>query len=260
MMTALRIAATGMQAQQMNVDVLSNNISNVNTTAYKRQKAAFTDLMYQSNIGVGALTSATGSQAPTGAQVGLGVNIGSVYRINTQGNVNETGNGLDIAIQGRGYFRVQLPDGRTAYTRDGSFQVNQDGQIVNKDGYLLDPNITVPPDATQLTISDRGIVSAKINEVITQLGEITLSMFVNEAGLENIGDNLALETQVSGAPTDTAPTENGSGGLLQYYLEGSNVDPIEAVTSLITAQRAYELNSRVIATADEMLNAVNQIR
>jgi len=260
MFNSLRIAATGMQAQQQNVDVLSNNIANLNTAAFKRNRAAFTDLMYQNEIAVGAITSANGTMSPTGAQIGMGVSLGSVYRIMNQGAVQQTSNVLDIAIQGRGFFQVQLPDGRIAYTRDGSFKTDSDGNIVNKDGYLVQPNFVIPDDARELTISDLGIVSVRIDDDIVELGQMTLTTFVNEAGLEAIGDNFYLETEVSGAPIEVNPSEEGSGTLLQGFLEGSNVDPIQEITQLITAQRAYELNSRVISTTDEMLSAINQIR
>jgi flagellar basal-body rod protein FlgG len=260
MISALKIAATGMQAQQMNVDVLSNNIANMNTTGFKRQRAAFEDLVYQNRIAPGATTSSAGTVAPTGAQVGLGVNVGAVYSIFTQGTVSETGNALDMAIQGRGFFKITMPDGTTGYSRDGSFQIDANGQVVTSDGYLLDPNFTVPPETLNLTISETGYVTAKINDVITDLGQITLAMFTNEAGLESIGGNIYKETVASGTATDVNPTKSGAGSILQSFLEYSNVDPIEAVTSLITAQRAYELNSKVITTADEMLAATNQMR
>lgn len=259
-MNALQIAATGMIAQQTNVDVLSNNISNLNTTAFKRQRAAFTDLLYQNKIAPGSSTSNTGTISPTGAQIGLGVDLSATYKVFEQGPMTKTESTLDLGIQGRGFFKLSHPDGTTVYTRDGSFQVNENGDFVSKEGYLLDPGINVPADAINLTINETGIVSAKQGEDIIDLGQITTVMFINEAGLESIGNNLMRETIASGAPTDVNPGEDGSGTLLQYYLEASNVDPIESVTELITAQRAYELNSRVISTADEMLNAVNQIR
>lgn len=259
-MNALQIAATGMIAQQTNVDVLSNNIANLNTTAYKRQRTAFNDLIYQNKVAPGSSTSNAGTISPTGAQIGLGVDLGSTYKVFEQGAMTKTDSGLDLGIQGRGFFKLSHPDGSTVYTRDGSFQVNDSGDMVSKEGYLLDPGINVPADAINLTINETGIVSAKQGEDIIELGQITTAMFINEAGLENIGNNLMRETIASGAPTDVNPGEDGSGTLLQYYLEASNVDPIESVTELITAQRAYELNSRVISTADEMLNAVNQIR
>ena len=260
MMQSLRIAATGMHAQQLNVDVLSNNIANLNTTAFKQQNAAFTDLVYQNRIGVGAITSAAGTLAPTGLQIGLGVAVGSTYKNMTQGNLTNTGNPFDLAVSGRGFFRVILPDGSTGFTRDGSFQIDQNGQMVTKDGYAFDPNITVPVDATDFTVTATGVVSAKINNVTTQLGTITLSMFTNEAGLENIGQNLYRETEASGTATDATPAEAGAGTLRQNFLESSNVDAIESITRLITAQRAYELNSRVISTADEMLQTLSQLR
>jgi flagellar basal-body rod protein FlgG len=259
MMSALRIAATGMHAQQMNVDVLSNNISNLNTTGYKRQVAAFRDLIYQDQIGVGAITSNAGTIAPTGAQTGLGVKIGAIYSIMEPSNVTETTNAFDLAIQGRGFFQVTQPNGDVRFTRDGAFQIDANGSMVTKEGFTVDPNIVVPTDATEVSISESGVVSAKVGETISQIGQITLVMFTNESGLSNEGANYFGETEASGTPSTVNPTESGSGGILQGFLETSNVDPIRAVTQLISAQRAYELNSRVISTADEMLNAVNQI-
>lgn len=259
MIQALRIAATGMAAQQMNVDVLSNNIANLNTTGYKQQQAAFEDLLYQNHIGVGAITSSSGTVAPTGAQVGLGVNVGSIYRLMEQGTVNNTGNPLDLAIQGKGFFKIAMPDGTTQYTRDGTFQVDQNGQIVNNQGFALDPSITIPAEATNLTVSASGVISAEVNNVVTELGTITLTNFINSAGLKNEGNNRYSETIASGTPTDSEPGVDGTGELLQGALETSNVDPIESITDLISAQRAFELNSRIISTADEMLGAINQI-
>lgn len=260
MLQALRIAATGMHAQQLNVDTLSNNIANLNTTAFKTQQTAFADLVYQNYVGVGAITSNSGTIAPTGMQVGLGVNVGSVYKVMKQGNLTNTGNQFDMAISGRGFFRISMPDGTTAYTRDGTFQVNQDGQIVNKDGYTLDPAITVPSNATDFTVTESGVVSAKVNGTTTQLGTITVSMFVNEAGLQNEGNNLYTETEASGSPTDTELAQNGAGKVKQGFIESSNVDAIESITNLITAQRAYEMNSKVITTADQMLSALTQMQ
>lgn len=259
MMQALRIAATGMNAQQLNVDVLSNNIANLNTTAFKQGAPAFTDLVYQNKIGVGAITSSAGTLAPTGLQIGLGVNVGSVYKIMQQGTIGQTGNPFDFAMSGRGFFKITMPDGTTNYTRDGSFQINQDGQIVTKDGYSLDPNITVPQNATDFTVTSSGVVSAKIDGTITNLGTITVAMFTNEAGLESLGDNLYSETEASGTATDVNPGEDGAGTISQNALEGSNVDAIESITRLITAQRAYELNSKVITAADQMLSTLTQM-
>lgn len=260
MINALRVAATGMSAQQKNVDVLSNNIANISTTAFKRSEASFTDLMYSNQVSVGATTSAQGTLAPTGAQVGMGVRLGSTYRVLTQGPVEETGDTFSMAIQGRGFFEIQLPNGERAYTRDGNFRINQDGDVVNKDGYLLQPAINIPEDAINITITPRGQVSGLVNQQAVDFGDIELVMFQNEAGLENLGENLARETEVSGAPAIVEPGEDGAGSLLQGFIERSNVDPVQEITKLITAQRAYELNSRVISTADEMMSAVNQIR
>jgi len=260
MFQALRIAATGMHAQQLNVNVLSNNIANLNTTGFKQDMPAFTDLMYQNQKAVGAITSDTGTIAPTGLQIGLGVSVGSVYKIMKQGDLLKTDNTYDVAISGRGFFKITMPDGTNTYTRDGTFQINQDGQIVTKDGYPLDPAISIPANATDVTVTSSGVVSAKVNDIVTQLGTITLSMFTNEAGLENKGDNLYIETDASGTPTDVNPGTEGAGTLDQGYLETSNVDAIASITDLITAQRAYELNSRVISTADDMLSTLNQIR
>lgn len=259
MMQALRIAATGMNAQQLNVDVLSNNIANLNTTGFKQGQAAFSDLIYQNRIGVGAITSSAGTLAPTGLQIGLGVNVGSVYKIMQQGAINQTGNPFDMAMSGRGFFRVTMPDGTTSYTRDGSFQINQDGQLVTKDGFAVDPAITVPTNATDFTVTNLGIVSAKVDGVVTELGTITVSMFVNEAGLENLGDNYYRETEASGTAADVNPGEDGAGTIRQASLESSNVDAIESITRLITAQRAYELNSKIITAADQMLSTLTQM-
>tara|TARA_Y100000780_G_scaffold211112_2_gene210318 strand:- start:514863 stop:515645 length:783 start_codon:yes stop_codon:yes gene_type:complete len=260
MINALRVAATGMAAQQKNVDVLSNNIANISTTSFKRSEASFTDLMYSNQVAVGATTSAQGTLAPTGSQIGMGVRLGSTYRVQTQGPVEETGDTFSMAIQGRGFFEIQLPNGDRAYTRDGNFRVNQNGDIVNKDGYLLQPAINIPEDAVNITITPRGQVSGLVNQQAVDFGEIELVMFQNEAGLETLGENLLRETEVSGAPVIGEPGEDGAGTLLQGFIERSNVDPVQEITRLITAQRAYELNSRVISTADEMMSAVNQIR
>ncbi|HEX2859424.1 MAG TPA: flagellar basal-body rod protein FlgG [Alphaproteobacteria bacterium] len=260
MLEALRIAATGMSAQQTNVDVLSNNIANLNTTGFKQQVAAFQDLIYQNRIGVGATTSNAGTVAPTGLQVGLGVSVGAAYKIMKQGPLQNTGNDFDFAISGRGFLKVTMPDGSTAYTRDGSLQINADGQLVTKEGYTIDPAITVPAGATSFTVSETGSVSAKVNNIVTNLGNITLATFVNDAGLENIGNNRYVETEASGTPSDATPGQDGAGTLKQQFLETSNVDAIASITQLITAQRSYELNSRVISTADDMLNTLNQIR
>lgn len=259
MIQALRIAATGMFAQQKNVDVISNNLANTNTTGYKQRNAAFSDLISITSTGVGSVTSAAGTIAPTGTQIGLGVKLGSIYRTNTQGALQNTENTFDLAIQGRGFFQITKPNGETQYTRDGTFQINDTGEIVTKQGYTLDPGITIPQDALDITVAPDGTMTADVNGTITNLGQITIAMFVNDNGLSSEGDNLFAETDASGAPINTVPGQNGSGELLQGFLEGSNVDPVTEITRLITAQRAYELNSRVLSTADEMLSSVNQV-
>jgi flagellar basal-body rod protein FlgG len=259
-MNALKIGATGMLAQQSNVDVLSNNIANINTTGYKRQRASFKDLLYMNERKPGAATSSANTLAPSGIQYGLGVSVGSVYRNFEQGAVVRTDAPLDMSIQGRGFFNVTLPNGDTTYSRDGAFQLNENGDLVTSQGYLLDPGINIPPEAVDLNISGDGTVSATIDQSVVNLGQVTLSMFINESGLEAIGGNLYRETEASGAAGSVVAGEDGSGSILQRHLEGANVDAIESITDLITAQRAYELNSQIISTADEMMAAANQIR
>lgn len=259
MITALRTAATGMHAQQTNVDVISNNLANVNTTGYKGARVAFNDLVYQNNSVAGAESSSSGTVLPTGSQVGLGVRVNSVYKIHNQGDMIKTDSPFDIAVQGEGFFKINMPSGDTAYTRDGSFQLDGNGSFVNSLGYQLDPAISVPQGATNLTISSTGVVNAQVNGSSTNLGQITISSFTNPAGLESLGDNLFRETNASGSSTDGTPGDSGYGTLLQGFLEGSNVDSVSAVTDLITAQRAYELNSKVITTADQMMERVSQI-
>lgn len=258
-MNALKIGATGMLAQQSNVDVLANNIANINTTAFKRQRVAFQDLLYMNETSPGATTSSTDTQAASGVQYGLGVNVGSTYRNFAQGAVTRTDAPFDMSIQGRGFFNVTLPNGDTAYTRDGAFQIDKDGNMVTGQGFALDPAITLPEGATDINIAGDGTVSVKLDESTVELGQITTTMFVNESGLEAIGDNLYRETAASGAPTSVVSGEDGSGALLQKHLEGANVNAIEGITDLITAQRAYELNSKIITTADEMMSAANQM-
>ncbi len=259
MISSLRVATTGMQAQQSNIDVLSNNLANLNTTGFKRQLPTFIDLAYRDVVTPGAESSATGNLYPTGKQIGLGVQLASVYEIMEQGDMVQTESPFDIGIQGAGFFRVQMPDGSVGHTRDGSFQVNETGQLVTKEGYPVEPNITVPIDAESFSIADNGVVTILVNDVTTNLGQITVDTFVNPAGLRNVGGNYYKETEASGAPITVNPTEDGAGGLLQGFLEGSNVNPINAVTDLITAQRTYEMNSKVISTTDEMMAALSQI-
>ncbi len=261
-MRALGIASTGMLAQQLNVDVISNNIANLSTTGFKRSRAEFQDLIYDSIRRVGSPSSDTGTLLPSGLQVGLGVNPVATYRINEQGAPTLTSNPYDLAIRGRGYFQVQRPDGTTAYTRDGSFQLNADGQLVTADGMPVLPSINVPQNATSVTINSSGQVTVTSDgQTQTQiLGQLQLATFANPAGLEALGSNLLVETDASGAPVVGNPQAAGFGNVLQNALESSNVNIVSEITTLITAQRAYEMNSRVIKTADEMLSTTSQLK
>lgn len=254
-MSALSTAATGMLAQQRNVEVISNNIANLNTVGFKRQRAEFQDLLYQTLERPGAISSETGTPIPNGVQIGTGVKTGSVYRIIEQGNVTQTGNDFDLAISGRGLFRVIMPDGSDAYTRAGNFAVSADGRIVTEDGHEVAPGITVPEDAVDVSISEDGIVQARIagQQDLRELGQLELVTFFNESGLESIGDNLLLETPASGQPIIGNPGDVGFGRVQQGFIETSNVDPVQEITALIAAQRAYEMNARVIETSDQML-------
>ncbi len=260
-MRALDIAATGMLAQQLNVDVISNNIANLSTTAYKRNRAEFQDLLYQNQTRAGTTSSNVGTVIPTGIQLGLGVKTGSVYRVGIQGALAETGNDFDIAINGRGYFQINTPDGTFAYTRAGAFQVNATGELVTSEGYTVSPGITVPQDAVGIDINEEGEVLVTIDGQTApqNVGQIDIVAFINEAGLAAAGNNLHFETEASGTPITGLPGDVGFGILQQRFLELSNVDSVGEITRLIAAQRAYELNSRVISTSDEMLQAVSQL-
>src|SRR3984885_6410118 len=259
-MRALSIGATGMEAQQLNVEVISNNIANLSTTGFKSSRAEFQDLLYQNMRSVGSQSSDTGTILPSGLQVGLGVMPAATYRINSQGNLQVTNNPLDLAINGLGYLQVQLPDGTTAYTRAGSLQLNQTGQLVTADGYQIIPSITVPSTATSITVNASGQVLATISGQTNQqtLGQLQLASFIDPAGLDAIGQNLLKETQASGTPITGNPQTNQFGSLIQGSIESSNVDIVSQITDLITAQRAYEMNSKVINTADQMLSTANQ--
>lgn len=261
-MKALSTAATGMLAQQLNIDVISNNIANMNTTGFKRQRAEFQDLLYQNIERVGANSSNAGTVVPSGIQVGVGVRTAGVYRISDQGALQNTGNQFDIAINGKGYFRIQLPDGDDAYTRAGSFQIDQNGQIVTPQGYAVQPAVNIPDGAVDVLINEQGEVSVKLDGQPNpqQLGQLDLAIFPNEIGLEAIGNNMYLESQASGAPTISTPGEDGYGIVLQGFLENANVNAVSEITAMISAQRAYDLNSKVIQTADEMLQSANQLR
>ena len=261
-MRSLSIAATGMHAQQLNVEVISNNIANMNTTAYTRRRAEFNDLLYQNLKRQGAQSSDTGTLVPAGVQLGLGVRTAAVYRITEQGSLTNTDNTLDLAIEGKGYFQVTLPSGETAYTRAGSFQLSDTGQIVTNDGYPVQPGITVPNNSTAITVNASGEVWVKLDgqTAQTNVGTLQISTFINEAGMEAIGDNLFMETPASGAPTVGTPDTVGFGSILQGYLETSNVNVVSEITDLISAQRAYEMNSKVVTTSDEMLATINQMK
>ena len=261
-MRSLDIGATGMMAQQMNVDVISNNIANMGTTGYKRQRAAFLDLIYQNMDRPGSTSSDAGTTVPSGIQLGLGVRTGAVYRMTGQGAIQITENPLDVAITGEGYFQIQMPNGDTAYTRDGTFQLNENGEIVTVQGFVVEPGITVPDDAVDVDINAEGEVLVSLPGQVTMqnLGQIELATFVNPVGLEAIGDNLFLETEASGAATTGTPGQDQYGALRQGALEQSNVNVVEEITRLISAQRAYEMNSNVISTSDEMMQVVGQLR
>ncbi|MFO1113132.1 MAG: flagellar basal-body rod protein FlgG [Rhodospirillales bacterium] len=261
-MKALNIAATGMLAQQRNVEVVSNNLANMNTTGFLRRRTEFQDLLYQNLRRGGSTSSENGEVVPTGVQIGTGVRLAGVYRIHTQGNLTTTDNPFDLAIQGKGFFQVEMPDGSTAYTRDGTFQLNAEGQIVTHDGRLVQPAIAVPVDALDVTINQSGEVLAKIDGQVEMqnVGQLQLAVFPNEAGLEAIGSNLLRETAASGAAVVGQPQALGFGSLQQGFLETSNVNAVEEITNLISAQRAYEMNSKVIQAADQMLATVGNVR
>jgi flagellar basal-body rod protein FlgG len=261
-MRSLSIAATGMLAQQTNVDVISNNIANMNTTAFKRQRAEFQDLLYQQVARPGAAAGGGEARTPAGIQIGAGVKTGGVYRIAEQGALTKTDNRYDMALQGQGYFQVTLPSGETAYTRAGSFQLSDQGELVTNDGYPVQPGITVPQGAVDVIVSKTGEVQIKLagTPALQTVGQLQLANFVNEAGLEAMGDNLFKETAASGQPTVAVPGEPGFGTVAQGFLEASNVNPVAEITALITAQRAYEMNSRIVKAADEMLQTTSQLR
>lgn len=260
-MRALHTAATGMMAQELNVQVISNNIANLRTTGYKRQQAHFQDLLYQTLRRSGSSTSDQGTMVPAGIEIGSGVKTASTARAMTQGNLTPTEKTYDVAIRGEGLFRIRMPDGRTAYTRDGGFDLDAQGQIVTKDGYVLEPGITVPQGTEKVSISALGAVEATLTGQTQpqNLGQIQLSRFINKAGLESMGDNLFLETPASGPPVDGNPGADGNGNLQQGYLEEANVNAVTEISALIAAQRAYEMNSKVITAADQMLSSASQM-
>jgi flagellar basal-body rod protein FlgG len=262
-MRALHTAATGMVAQELNVQVIANNIANMRTTGYKRQRAEFQDLLYEQVKRVGTQTSAQGNILPVGVELGGGVKTVGTPRIMTQGTLLPTGNNLDLAIRGEGLFKILMPDGTFTYTRDGSFQMDAQGRIVTPQGWVVQPGITIPPNSTALTINSQGQVSVVQagSTTPTLLGQITLTRFVNKNGLMSIGDNLFVETPASGTPQDSIPATDGVGDLQQNSLEQANVEAVTEIADLIAAQRAYEMNTKVITASDQMLQATaNMLR
>lgn len=260
MIRSLWISKTGLDAQQTQMDVIANNLANVSTSGFKRSRAIFEDLLYQNIRQVGAQTSQQ-TQSPTGLQLGTGVKPVATERMFTQGNLQQTNNNKDVAIQGQGFFQVLLPDGTTAYTRDGSFQIDNQGQLVTSSGYPLQPAITVPNNAQSLTIGRDGVVSITTADTAatTQVGTIQLANFINPAGLQAKGENLYVETTASGNPNTSAPGTNGAGILNQGYVETSNVNVVEELVNMIQTQRAYEINSKAITTSDQMLQKLSQM-
>jgi flagellar basal-body rod protein FlgG len=259
-MRALAIAATGMNAKQTNLDVISNNIANINTTGYKRARAEFTDLLYQAERPAGVPTRGTENIVPEGAQVGLGVRLAAVRNLHLQGALTQTGNKFDMALNGRGMFQVTNSNSDLFYTRAGAFNENASGQLVTVDGYLVQPTITIPNNATEVNVDPTGQVYVRVDNQTTQtlVGQLTLATFVNEAGLEPVGDNLYRETTASGAATLGVAGDQGNATVQQGYLENSNVDPVKEITQLITAQRAYEMNSKVIQAANDMFSTLTK--
>ena len=260
MIRSLWISKTGMEAQQTQMDVIANNLANVSTNGFKRQRAVFEDLLYQTLRQPGAQSSQN-TEVPSGLQIGTGVQPISTVRIFNQGNLTLTGNALDVAIQGDGFFQVLQPDGTTAYTRDGAFQLNSQGQMVTSSGYLVQPAITMPANVTSVTIAKDGIVSVTQtgSSTTTQIGQFQLATFINSGGLQSAGGNLYLETASSGAPHPNVPGANGAGVLNQAYVETSNVNVVEELVNMIETQRAYELNSKAVQTSDQMLARLAQL-
>jgi len=260
MIRSLWISKTGLDAQQTQLDVISNNLANTSTNGFKRSRAVFEDLMYQTIRQPGAQSSQQ-TQLPSGLQIGTGVRPVATERIHTQGNVNQTDNDKDIAIQGAGFFQVLMPDGTTQYTRDGSFQTDSQGQLVTSSGYTVQPPITIPANATKLTVGRDGTVSIMQagSTATTQIGTLQIATFINPAGLESKGENLYAETAASGTPAPNTPGTNGAGALWQGYVETSNVNVVEEMVNMIQTQRAYEINSKAITTSDQMLAKLSQL-
>jgi flagellar basal-body rod protein FlgG len=260
MLRSLWIAKTGLDAQQMHIDIISNNLANVGTNGFKRARAVFEDLLYQTLRQPGAQSSQQ-TQIPSGLQIGTGVRPIASERIFTQGNLQQTGNSLDIAIQGQGFLQILMPDGSTAYTRDGSFRTDANGQLVTANGFALQPAITLPANSRSITIARDGVVSAVAgtSTTATQVGTIQLANFINPAGLQSLGENLYAETTASGSPSVNQPGSNGLGLLNSGYVETSNVNVVEELVNMIQTQRAYEINSKAIQTSDQMLQKLAQL-
>jgi flagellar basal-body rod protein FlgG len=257
---ALAIAATGMSAQQTNVEVIANNIANINTTGFKRSRAEFTDLLYQTERSAGTPNRGGQEAVPEGARIGLGVRTTAVRNLHLQGSLTSTGNKLDLALNGRGWFQVAGANGEQFYTRAGAFNKNALGQIVTADGYVVQPAMTIPPTASDVIVNETGQVYARVgtDSALQLIGQLTLANFTNEAGLDPLGSNLYRETTASGTPVVGVPGDTGFGTVQQGYLENSNVDPVKEITELIAAQRAYEMNSKVIQAADDMFGTVSK--
>ncbi|MGV7960872.1 flagellar basal-body rod protein FlgG [Photorhabdus tasmaniensis] len=260
MIRSLWIAKTGLDAQQTNMDVIANNLANVSTNGFKRQRAVFEDLLYQNIRQPGAMSSEQ-TRLPSGLQIGTGVRPVSTERLHSQGNLSQTNNSRHVAIKGQGFFQVQLPDGTTAYTRDGSFQIDQNGQLTTVGGFQISPAIVIPDNATEMGISRDGLVSVKVQgqSAPQQVGQLTLTTFINDSGLESIGENLYLETNSSGVPAENTPGINGAGLLYQGYVETSNVNVAEELVNMIQTQRAYDINSKAVSTSDQMLQKLTQL-
>lgn len=260
MMQSLAVVRTGLEGEQAKMDVISNNLANINTTGFKRTRAVFADLLYQNPTQAGGFTSQA-TNYPSGLQQGTGASVVATEPLVTQGSLEQTGNALDLAINGQGYFQVLQPSGQLAYTRDGSFQVSAQGQVVTAKGYLLQPPLTIPRGAQSITIGTDGTVSVQMQNQAnpSQIGTVQLADFVNPAGLQNIGGNLAIQTQASGAPVTGQPTQNGLGSVAQGYLEGSNVSVVDEMIDMIATQRAYELNTQAAKNVDQMLGYLAQV-
>jgi len=261
MLRSMFIAATGMEAQKLNIDVVSNNLANVSTAGFKKSRADFQDLMYQTIKAAGA-TSAEGVQIPSGIQIGLGVKPVAVQKIFTQGDFVNTGNSLDLVIEGDGFFQITKPDGTIAYTRAGAFKLDSEGRIVNSDGYPLEPSITIPSNATNLTVGSDGKITVMTagSNTPTEIGQIELAKFLNPGGLNALGKNLYQNTASSGDPTTSNPSVEGMGAINQGFIEQSNVSVVEEMVNMIVSQRAYEINSKAVQASDEMLQVANNLK